>query len=106
MKIEQTWTSTGVVLGNLWGGGQGTYQARKMYSALSKEQLLERVKAALENGSLDGGMGFESLVGAYIIIKTTTQIVYKGEPYFNNRHEALYLGNLTEEQELFLLESL
>jgi hypothetical protein len=102
--MTKNYNSTGIVLGNYWGGGKGSFAATKFSSNISKEDLIEQNKKALENGSLDSGMGYESLIGALITIKTTSTIIYEGKEFINDEYEDLFIGNLTEEEQEFLNE--
>ena len=93
--------STGYVLGNYWGGGRGSYPATKL-EAPTKEALIEVAKKALENGGLDSGMGYESLIGARLDIVQITTVEIDGAEYTNNEYETEYIGKLTESQIDFL----
>jgi hypothetical protein len=84
--------SSGFVLGDLWGGGSGFYPTKK-FSADSLEELLELNKAALADGSLDSGMGFERLLTAKLNITTETSVVIEGEVFTNNQYHHEYIGD-------------
>jgi hypothetical protein len=101
MKTEK-FVSRGYVLGNYWGGGQGAYSARVL-TADTKEELIKEATIGL-NGSLDGGMGFESLIGALLIITKITTIIYDDKPFTNEEIEEEFIGDLTETQQDFLIE--
>ena len=96
-------TSTGLVHGNYWGGGKGAYKAEKL-SADTKEELIEKATKMLDDGSLDSGMGYESLIGALLNITKTTTIIHDGKPFSNEETESEFIGDLTEEQQDFLIE--
>jgi hypothetical protein len=104
MKTKENFrfTCTGFVLGNLWGGGNGGYPARPL-SANTKEELIKQAEEGLD-GSLDSGMGFESLLGALLFITTTTTIKHNGKEFENQETEDIFIGELTEEQQDFLIE--
>lgn len=95
--------ATGFVLGAYWGGGAGGYPTIS-FEADTKEALLEKAKVALENGSIDSGMGFESLVGAVLSVTQETVIEFEGEEYVNEKYSLDYIGDMTEEQISFLEE--
>src|SRR3989344_27203 len=97
--------SSGIVYGHFWGGGKGGYSARK-FEADSKEELIKKCNEALEDGSLDSGMGYESLIGALINIEIETTIKVKGKEFTNKEYELEFIGNLTEEEGYFLEESI
>jgi hypothetical protein len=94
--------STGLVYGSYWGGGKGAYSARKL-SADTKEELIKKATEGLD-GSLDGGMGFESLIGALLIITKTTSILHGDKVFRNEEIDEEFIGNLTEEEQDFLIE--
>lgn len=93
---------TGFVLGHLWGGGEGSYPCTKL-SADTKEELIKKATEGLD-GSLDSGMGFESLIGALLVITTTTTIIHDGKPFTNEETEEEFIGDLTDEQRDFLID--
>ena len=96
------WKSTGFVFGNYWGGGKGAYSARKL-SADTKEELLKQANEGLD-GSLDGGMGYESLIGALLDITKITTITVDDKPFVNTESDIEFIGELTEEDEDFLMD--
>jgi hypothetical protein len=95
--------ATGFVLGAYWGGGAGAYPTIS-FEADSKEALLEQANVALANGSIDSGMGFESLVGAVLTVTKETVIEFEGDEYVNEKLSLDYIGDMTEEQISFLEE--
>lgn len=103
--MKATYSAKGYVYGNLWGSGTGAYPARKL-EAPTKKKLVEQARAALENGSLDSGMGFESLIGAILEIKKTIAVEVKGKWYTRYEYSTVFLGNLTRKQKAFLKECL
>jgi hypothetical protein len=106
-SIQETkfikWTSKGIVYGNYWGGGRGSYTAEKL-EANTKEELLALANKMLDNGSLDAGMGYESLIGALLNITKITTIEIDGKHFVNKEYEMEFIGTLTEEEEDFLEE--
>jgi hypothetical protein len=101
MEKQIEFKSRGTVLGNYWGGGQGSYSARTFFAS-SKEELIELNKKALADGSLDSGMGYESLIGARLVITTTTTINIEEKPYTNSEIEIEFIGELDDDQINFL----
>jgi hypothetical protein len=102
MKI---YTSTGLVFGNYWGGGQGAYKAENL-EAQSKEELISKAEEMIKNGSLDSGMGYESLLGAILNITETEVITKNGKEYRHEESETEMIGDLTENQQDFLMDGL
>jgi len=99
--MEKKFTFTGVVLGNHWGGGKGSYPSTE-FIASSEEEGIEKAEKMLEEGSLDSGMGYESLIGALLDIKETTTIEIDGKEFYNDQYNSMFIGNLTEEEMDFL----
>ena len=95
-------TSTGLVFGNYWGGGKGAYSAVRL-SDNTKEGLLKKASEGLD-GSLDAGMGYESLIGALLNITKTTTIVVDGKEFKNEEMESEFIGDLTDDDQDFLIE--
>lgn len=100
--MKTTYKSNGVVFGNYWGGGSGSFTATTFHSDISKEDLIEQNEKALESGSLDSGMGYESLIGALITIEIITTTEIKDKLFTNKEYEDIFIGELTEEQKDFL----
>jgi hypothetical protein len=96
-----TYIATGIVWGNFWGGGKGGYSAR-VIKANTRKELLNKAKEMLADGSLDGGMGYESLIGALLNIKKTTRIIIKDKEFKNEQYSKSFIGNLTKKEKLFL----
>lgn len=102
--MQTTYRATGVVLGRLWGGGEGMYPSRPV-QADTLEQLRAEAQKALEDGSLDGGMGFERLIGALLDVEATITKTIDGKEYYRNEYHEMELGDLTDEQLEFLREA-
>jgi hypothetical protein len=98
---KQRFEVTGIVLGNLWGGQEGSYPARKIKTN-TRQEALEKATDMLSDGSLDSGMGFESLIGARLEVKCIETIKIKGKEYENENSETIFAGELTPEQQEFL----
>jgi hypothetical protein len=99
--METTYKASGYVLGNHWGGGEGAYPTIRL-EADTFAEVLAKCNNALEDGSLDSGMGFERLIGAIINVTTITTIVFEDKDFINKEVESHFIGELTEEQEEFL----
>lgn len=95
-KQSKTWfEAEGTVLGNLWGGGQGYYPARK-YSNASLSKMKTEIKKDFNSGALDSGMGFESPVGAIMTITKHTIKYIDGEEYLNVKPMRMKLGKISQ----------
>ena len=105
MKSTVKFESEGLVYGNYWGGGKGAYSARKL-KADTLEELLKQANEGLDDGSLDRGMGYESLIGALLLVKTITTVIIKGKEFNNEETEEMFIGNLTEQEQNFLIENI
>ncbi len=103
MEKKKSFKATGFVLGNYWGGGTGAYPTIG-FTADTKEELLEKANVALKDGSIDSGMGYESLIGAVLDITVTTKVELEDENYFNEKFEFDTVGELTDKQYDFLQE--
>ena len=103
MERQIKFSAKGYVLGNYWGGGKGSYPTIR-FTANTKEELLEKANKALLDGSLDSGMGYQSLIGAVLEIKKTTKVEIDGHDFFNEEIEEELIGNLKEEESDFLIE--
>lgn len=101
-KCKIKYKSTGLVYGNHWGGGQGAFSARRL-EANTKEELLKQAEEGLD-GSLDDGMGYESLIGAMLNITKFTTVEIDGKEFVNKEYETEFVGELTEEQIDFLID--
>lgn len=93
----------GFVYGNYWGGGKGAYKSEELEGSSIKE-VDTQVKEGIKDGSLDSGMGYESLAGAIMKITKMTTVIIDGKPYVNKEYETKVYGNLTDEEEDFLYE--
>lgn len=96
--------ATGNVWGNYWGGGQGRYTANAI-DANSKEELDKKINQALQDGSLDGGMGYESLIGAVMFIDTIDTRIIDDKSFVNVDTSTEVYGDLPEEIIELLLNS-
>lgn len=102
MENKVRYEAQGCVLGNYWGGGAGSYPTIKIKGD-TKEEVLEKATKSLEDGSLDSGMGFESLIGAVLDVTCITTVEIDGKTFTNKENEIESIGNLTEAQFDFLL---
>jgi len=102
MKIK-TFSASGFVYGYFWGGGEGAYPMRNV-TTNSLDELLTKANNGISDGSLDSGMGFQSLAGEMILIKEETKTFIEGKPYINTEYSVEFIGELNDEQLDFLNE--
>lgn len=95
MEKKITYTAKGTVLGNLWGGGKGAYPTT-VITGDSMEEVIEKAEKALNDGSLDSGMGYESLIGAVLDVEVKTRINIEDKPFFNREWEQITVGKVDE----------
>jgi len=98
---ETIYKCKGYVLGNYWGGGQGSYPIVNLQTNTQK-QLVELAEQKLKDGSLDSGMGYESLIGAKLDIEEYETIILNNKTYNRSEYHTELIGELTEEQAEFL----
>jgi len=95
---------TGMVLGNLWMGGTGSYPLKK-FTAKTKKEAIATALDKLCNNKLTGTGDFNGEIGAMLRIECITTRVIKGKEYTNKEQEPIeFIGQMTEEQEEFLME--
>ncbi|KKN53865.1 hypothetical protein LCGC14_0598240 [marine sediment metagenome] len=99
-----TYKATGIVLGNNWGGGISGYPANEI-NANSLRELREEIEEQLESGSLDSGMGYQSLIGAIMTIDTTDSREIDGKVFISHDYEDEIFGDVTPEQEEWLMDA-
>src|SRR6476620_3874646 len=93
VPFKETYSATGIVLGNYWGGGKGTYSAKRLSGYASSEELLKKAEEMLKDGSLDAGMGYESLIGARLALTKTTTIVLDEQEFTNQITVGHFIGD-------------
>jgi hypothetical protein len=94
--------ATGHILGNLWeDDGFGGYRATPI-EADTESELIRIASEKLKDGSLDAGAGFESLLGALLVIEKITTIEIDGDIFTNQKFETVFIGDLTKDQKEWL----
>lgn len=76
------------------------YEARRL-TGTSLEDIKEQATKGLD-GSLDSGMGYESLIGAVLQVHIITKIEIEDKIFENIEYETISVGELTDEQYEFL----
>lgn len=98
-----TYKAEGLVYGKYWGGGEGAYKAES-YHADTLEKLTADIMKDIESGAIDSGMGYEKVLGAYMIIDTITDLDVDGKIFSNVETDGQFFGDLDEKQQDFLLD--
>lgn len=102
-EIVTTYKAEGFVLGNYWGGGRGSYKAVTI-EHYDLDHLNKVINEKLLDGSLDSGMGYESLIGAIYDITVIRKIEVDGLIYTNHQSIVKFFGKLTGKQRDFLTD--
>ena len=100
-ETKETYTASGLVYGLYWGGGSGSYPSINFYGETLEEVELKANKA-LEDGSIDSGMGFESIKMALLYVTTTTFVEIEGHTFSHEEETTLMIGDITEDVIAFL----
>ncbi len=104
--VDTDYIATGWVWGRTWDGGQIGYPAIRFVSK-SYQEVNDKAREGLQDGSLDSGFGFESLVGALLcVVKSETISVDEKEFVRDEVLEPIRLGELDEETTNLLMENL
>ncbi|KKN69810.1 hypothetical protein LCGC14_0437560 [marine sediment metagenome] len=99
-----THKATGIVLGNCWGDGVNGYAAETLTDN-SITGLHKQILNGIKDGSLDSGMGYESLIGAVMTIETIDSRKIDGKTFIAKEYELKTYGSMTEDQEEMLIEA-
>ena len=103
METKISYHAEGFLLGNLWGGGKGAYPTIKLTSD-SIYGIRELAENALSDGSLDSGMGYQSLIGAILNVEIKTEVLIEGKKFINREYDEISIGNIDEMDIEFLRE--
>jgi len=96
---------TGMVLGNLWMGGVGSYPMQRI-TATTRKKALDEAKKRLKNNKLTGTGDFNGEVGAMLRIECIRKGIISGREYTNSEVEPMQvIGVVTADQIEFLLET-
>ena len=88
-----TYRAKGICLGNLWGGGRGWYPTETYYSD-SIDHLMSQLWDGVDKGTIDSGMGFESIIGAVVTVITITEVEVDGLWYSRDDYDVATVGKL------------
>ena len=103
-KITSTYNASGLVFGNLWGGGIGIYPSVKFTGFNNVEDLFKEIERRLKTGSLDSVMGYEKLLGAAMVIEEIRTIDNNGEIFQNSIFTDAFFGKMSKKEYNFLVE--
>jgi len=100
-ETQEQVIAKGIIYGLLFDGTSGSYPSINFYGeTLEKVEL--KANKALEDGSIDSGMGFESIKMALLYVTTTTSIKVEGYTFTHEEETTLMIGNITEDVIAFL----
>ena len=85
-----------IVYGNCWGGGQVGYKG-ELITGNTREEVLKEANERLKDGSLDSGMGFESLVGALCEIEEIETIIVERNEFKHSEFERHEIGEIPDD---------
>ena len=103
MEKKLSYVAKGYVLGIDWFGNKGKYPTKEVKGS-SIDEIGTKINEMIESNILDNGMGFKSLIGALMTIRTTTEIYVDDLRFINNQYQYNFYGELTKEEEYFLDE--
>lgn len=101
----KTYKAKGIVWGKYWGSGEGGYASEPL-EANTKQGLLKQANKMLKDGSLDSGMGYESLIGAVLKVETIETITQNNKEYVNTEYDFVIIGDMNSDTEDLLIENL
>ena len=104
--MERKFNAKGLVYGNYWGGGRGAYPSESFEGHSSLEALMAKARKMLKSGALDSGMGFESLIGAYLVVEEVRSIDQIGETFSRSVYSHHFIGRLSTKEKYFLSENI
>ena len=103
--MKKNYIARGLVYGNYWGSGRGAYKSETI-EAPTLKKLLKTAKKMLEDGTLDSGMGYESLIGAIFNVEEVKTIRKNGKEYHRSEYDIKIIGDLKEQEQNFLIDTL
>lgn len=96
-ETERTYYTSGIVYGYDWMNQPCGYEARAgMYK--SHDEAEKAIIAAVKDGSLDAGFGFQRLVGASMSITELSAIEIDGKRYTHSETTAFDYGSVNLEE--------
>jgi len=106
MRLFHRFYSSGIVWGRCWGGGECGYAAEELGPFNTREELAEKAFLMLSDGSLDSGMGFESLIAAILKVTDETVLIEHGREFTNKEYSILEIQRGDEKLDARVREEL
>jgi hypothetical protein len=100
-KTTESYKATGAVYGNFWGGVSSSYPSITIEGG-TLDEIKHKANKALEDGSIDSGIGYESIKGALLNVVEITTIDVEGHTFTNESESELIVGELTDAEKDFL----
>lgn len=91
-----TYKAKGVVIGYTWGGGLAGYASENIVTSTLKNTKSE-IKRRIEDGTLDSGFGFETVIGAIMKITRIKTIQMNDGLYTNTRDSIHFFGKVPKD---------
>jgi len=91
------YTARGLVWGYLWGGGKGCYPSKPL-NGKSEREIKEKATRMLGDGSLDAGMGFQSLYAATLTLQVDDVKKVSKNEYVHTSYKHMFLGKPSSEE--------
>ena len=85
-----------VVVGNCWGGGQVAYKGQRVEGD-TRDEVLRKTEDMFKDGSLDSGMGFESLIGAWVEIEEIETVTIDAKTFTRSEWTNEIIGEIPED---------
>ena len=85
----------GLVCGIDWNNDETIYPTIEYSSRSRLEDLEDQINKGIEDGSIDGGMGYQKIIGALMTVTTIRTIILDGKYYTNSEDQVRAYGNLT-----------
>ncbi len=103
MEKKLSYVAKGYVLGIDWFGSKCAYPTRAVKGS-SIEEIESNINQMIESNILDNGMGFQSLIGALMVFRTTTEIYIDELRFVNNQYHDNFYGKLSDDEKNFLYQ--
>lgn len=92
---DSYYSAYGNVIGLTWDFTEGAYAAKR-YTARTREELMQQINEDFKSGALDGGFGFQKLIGAEMQIVKSCLLRINGLQYEAEDDEIVEIGHIPE----------